>query len=171
VTFEIEVNGRMRRVSVERPGPGRYHVTVDGTVHEVDASRVGDYGLSLLLDGGTGMSREVQIAPAGAPGELLVGLDGRTVAVTVNARRTRRGGPDGLSPADGEQEVVAPMPGRVVRILVAPGDQVAARQAVIVVEAMKMENELRSPKAGRVKHVAVTPGTSVDGGRVLIVIE
>ena len=63
------------------------------------------------------------------------------------------------------------MPGRVVRILVAPGDQVADRQPVIVVEAMKMENELRSPKAGRVKHVAVAPGMSVDGGRVLIVIE
>ena len=171
MTFEIEVNGRMRRVSVERPGPGRYHVNVDGIVHEVDAARVGDYGLSLLLDGSSGTSREVFVTPAGAQGELLVGLDGRTVAVTVNARRTRRGGADRASHTDGEQEVVAPMPGRVVRILVAPGDRVADRQAVIVVEAMKMENELRSPKAGRVKHVAVTPGMSVDGGRVLIVIE
>ena len=63
------------------------------------------------------------------------------------------------------------MPGRVVRVLVAPGDEVAARQAVVVVEAMKMENELRSPKAGRVKDVAVTVGMSVEAGRVLIVIE
>ncbi len=63
------------------------------------------------------------------------------------------------------------MPGRVVRVLVAAGDTVAARQGVVVVEAMKMENELRSPKAGRVKDVAVTPGTSVEAGRVLIVIE
>jgi biotin carboxyl carrier protein len=171
VTFEIEVNGRMRRLSVERPGPGRYHVTVDGVVHEVDASRAGEYGLSLLLDGDSGTSREVQIAPAGANGVLLVGLDGRTAAVTVNAGRTRRRGPDGVPHADGDQDIVAPMPGRVVRILVASGDEVAARQAVIVVEAMKMENELRSPKAGRVKHVAVTPGTSVDGGRLLMVIE
>ena len=63
------------------------------------------------------------------------------------------------------------MPGRVVRVLVAPGDTVAARQGVVVVEAMKMENELRSPKAGTVKEVAVTPGTSVEAGRVLVVIE
>ena len=63
------------------------------------------------------------------------------------------------------------MPGRVVRVLVAPGDTVDARQPVVVVEAMKMENELRSPKAGRVKEVAVTPGTSVEAGRVLVVIE
>jgi biotin carboxyl carrier protein len=171
VTFEIDVNGRMRRVSVERPFAGQYHVTLDGTVHKVDASRVGEYGLSLLLDGGTGTSCEVQVAPVGAPGELLVTLDGRTAAVSVNARRTRRGPTDGVSQTDGEQEIAAPMPGRVVRVLVAPGDEVVARQAVIVVEAMKMENELRSPKAGRVKHVSVTPGMSVEGGRVLIVIE
>jgi len=63
------------------------------------------------------------------------------------------------------------MPGRVVRVLVNAGDEVAARQGVVVVEAMKMENELRSPKAGTVKEVAVTPGTSVEAGRVLVVIE
>jgi biotin carboxyl carrier protein len=63
------------------------------------------------------------------------------------------------------------MPGRVVRVLVAPGDEIAARQGVVVVEAMKMENELRSPKAGRVKDVMVSAGTSVEAGRVLVIIE
>jgi biotin carboxyl carrier protein len=63
------------------------------------------------------------------------------------------------------------MPGRIARVLVAPGDEVAARQGVVVVEAMKMENELRSPKAGRVKDVAVAPGALVEAGRVLVVIE
>jgi biotin carboxyl carrier protein len=63
------------------------------------------------------------------------------------------------------------MPGRVVRVLVARGEAVAARQPVVVVEAMKMENELRSPKAGRVKDVAVEAGTSVEAGRALVVIE
>jgi biotin carboxyl carrier protein len=100
-----------------------------------------------------------------------VTLDGRTVAVTVNGRRMRRRGAERASDVDGEQEILAPMPGRVVRILAAPGDLVAARQPVIVVEAMKMENELRSPKSGRVKQVAVAEGMSVESGRVLIVIE
>ncbi len=63
------------------------------------------------------------------------------------------------------------MPGRVVRVLVSPGETVAARQGVVVVEAMKMENELRSPKAGRVKDVAVNAGDPVEAGRVLLVIE
>ncbi len=63
------------------------------------------------------------------------------------------------------------MPGRIVRVLVQPGDRITARQGVIVVEAMKMENELRSPKAGKVKEVTVSPGMSVEAGRILVVIE
>jgi biotin carboxyl carrier protein len=59
----------------------------------------------------------------------------------------------------------------VVRVLVAHGEAVEARQPVVVVEAMKMENELRSPKTGRVKDVAVEAGTSVEAGRVLVIIE
>jgi biotin carboxyl carrier protein len=63
------------------------------------------------------------------------------------------------------------MPGKVVKLLVKPGDQVAARQGVIVVEAMKMENELRSPKAGVVREVKTNEGASVEAGAVLVVIE
>ncbi len=112
----------------------------------------------------------MQVAPGGTRGEFLVSLGGRTVPVVVNGR-TRRGGRTEDGGRAGQQAVVAPMPGRVVRVLVAPGDTVVARQGVVVVEAMKMENELRSPKAGTVRDVAVTPGTSVEAGRVLVVIE
>jgi biotin carboxyl carrier protein len=170
-TFEVEVNGRCRTVSVDRTAPGRFLVRVDGKTRDVDAVRSGSFGLSLLLDGYAGVSREIQVVPTSIRGELLVGLEGRTVAAGVDGRRTGRPGLDGGAHAAGEQRVVAPMPGRVVRVLVAAGDEVAAKQAVVVVEAMKMENELRSPKAGRVKDVSVSPGTSVEAGRVLIVIE
>ena len=170
MTFDIEINGRSRTVAVERAGAGRYRVLLDGHSHVVDAVRIGGFGLSLLLDG-SGDSREVQIAPGGAPGEMLVRLDGRSVTALIDGRRTGRASVDGGTHAGGDQPVVAPMPGRVVRVLVARGDEVAARQGVVVVEAMKMENELRSPKAGRVKEVTVVAGASVDAGRVLIVIE
>jgi biotin carboxyl carrier protein len=63
------------------------------------------------------------------------------------------------------------MPGKVVRVLVEPGDEVAGRQPLVVVEAMKMENELSSPRPGRVKEVAVRPGQSVEAGRLLVVVE
>jgi biotin carboxyl carrier protein len=169
MTFEIEINGRARTVAVEKAAGGIYRVSLDGETHEVDAARVGVFGLS-LLHRETGFSRDVQVTPASAAGELLVSMNGRTIAATVNGRRSRRAGVDAAS-ADGVQSVVAPMPGRVVRVLVAPGDEVAARQGVVVVEAMKMENELRSPKAGRVREVNVTAGASVEAGRVLLVVE
>jgi biotin carboxyl carrier protein len=63
------------------------------------------------------------------------------------------------------------MPGRVLRVLVRPGDEVAARQGLVVVEAMKMENELGAPRAGRVREVVVDEGVSVEAGRLLVVIE
>jgi biotin carboxyl carrier protein len=63
------------------------------------------------------------------------------------------------------------MPGKVVKLLVKPGDEVKARQGLVVVEAMKMENELRSPKDGRVAEVLVAEGASVEAGRLLVVVE
>ena len=171
MTFEIDINGRTRTVAVERVAEGKFRVLLDGTAHDVDAARVGVHGISMLLDGEQGVSREIQVTPASARGELLITLGGRAVAATVNGRRTGRAGADTAAGGHGEQAVIAPMPGRVVRILVQPGDEVAARQGVVVVEAMKMENELRSPKAGRVKEVSVAAGASVDAGRVLLVVE
>jgi biotin carboxyl carrier protein len=188
MTFEVEVGGRSRTVSIERAEPpGRFRVSVDGEVHMLDVVRTGEYGLSLLgtvLSNGetvtfstpstekmtASFSADLQVTPGGLPGELLVNLGGRTVAVTLNGRRARHGS-DGGAHGHGEQSITAPMPGRVVRVLVAAGEQVDARQPVVVVEAMKMENELKAPRAGRVKEIHVTPGTSVEAGRILAVIE
>jgi len=171
MTFEIEVNGRTRSVSIERAGDERFRVSVDGETTLVEARRNGGFGLSLLFPEAAHETARVSIAPGSAPGEVLAYLAGRTAAVSVNARRTGRGGADAGGAAHGEQKILAPMPGRVVRVLVGPGDAVEARQPVVVVEAMKMENELRSPKAGRVKDIAVAAGTSVEAGRVLVVID
>ena len=172
MTFEIEVNGRTRSVAIERAGTdGRLRITVDGDATVVEAERIGVYGVSLLFPGEAGEAANVAIVPGPAQGELLAYLGGRIAPIAVNARRSGRGAADSGGQAHGEQRITAPMPGRVVRLLVAAGDTVEARQAVAVVEAMKMENELRSPKRGRVKEVAVAPGTSVEAGRVLVVID
>ena len=172
MTFEIDVNGRTRSVSVERAGAGeRFRVTVDGETTVVDAQRSGEFGLSLLFPERGYDTVRVSLAPGASPGELLAFLSGRIATVVVNGRRTGRAGADSGAGAHGEQKIAAPMPGRVVRVLVAPGDEVEARQPVVVVEAMKMENELRSPKAGRIKDVAVAAGASVEAGRVLVIVE
>ena len=63
------------------------------------------------------------------------------------------------------------MPGRVLRVLVSVGDEVAAGQALVVIEAMKMENELKVLRAGRVREVLVVEASSVEAGRLLVVVE
>jgi biotin carboxyl carrier protein len=171
MTFDVEIGGRSHSVVIETAGGARFRVTVDGHSRIVDAVRLGDFGLSLVVGGEAGASHEAQVVPSGPRGETLVWLDGRIADVSIDGRRGRRGRGDAGARSHGMQSIVAPMPGRVVRILVAPGDEVAARQAVVVVEAMKMENELRAPKAGRVKDVSVAVGSSVEAGRVLSVVE
>lgn len=166
------MNGRTRSVAIERAGSHeRFRVTVDGDVAVVDVRRSSEFGLSLVFPDADHRGVCIALAPGTAPGEMLAYLRGRSVPVTVNGRRTGRGAADTGVGAHGEQKVIAPMPGRVMRVLVAAGDEVEARQPVVVVEAMKMENELRSPKTGRVKDVSVEPGASVEAGRVLMVIE
>ena len=171
MTFEIDVNGNAHTVSVEvlgtaSPAGGRFRLRVDGDSVEIE-SRVTDLGLSLLYDSGRGV--DVAITERNG-GELLLQLPKVMVLASVDARRYRRGGAGPVAAA-GELRVVAPMPGRVLRVLVKPGDDVHARQGLVVVEAMKMENEISSAKAGRVKDVAVAPGQSVESGRLLVVIE
>ena len=172
MTFEIEVGGRTRTVSVEAVTTagldgGLFRVRIDGVAHEVDA-RTTELGLSLAhMD--TGRSADVAVTYRAA-GELLLQLPRANVTALVDARRFRRGG-GGATAADGEHRVTAPMPGRVLRVLVKAGDEVTARQGLVVVEAMKMENEIRSPKDGRVKEVSVSDGQSVEAGRLLVVVE
>jgi biotin carboxyl carrier protein len=186
--FEVEVSGRTYAISIERADrPGRFRVAVDGRSHVVDVARTGEFGMCLLTAPADDpsvtfsersspenvtvpVSTELHIAPGNAAGEALISMQGRTIAVTVNGRRTGHAADVGAH-RHGEIPIIAPMPGRIVRVLAAAGDDVSARQPVVVVEAMKMENELRTPRAGRVKEVSVTPGMSVEAGRVLAVIE
>src|SRR5918993_3444681 len=114
MTFEIEINGRTRSVSIERAGRrDRFRVTVDGVATLVDAQQSGESGLSLLFpDGGHGAAR-VSLASGSAPGELFAYVRGRSVSVIVNGRRSGRAAAETGAGPHGEQKVLAPMPGRV----------------------------------------------------------
>ena len=140
---------------------------VDGRQVDVDAVKAG-HAWSLIVGR---RSYEVWIAPRG-PGELIAHVNGRPVVVRGGMQRFKaRGVPaDGGAP-HGSRRVVAPMPGRIARVLVKAGDTVEARQRLVVVEAMKMENELRSPRAGTVTEVRAVEGALVEANAVLIVIE
>ena len=106
-------------------------------------------------------------------GHYVLWIDGYTYDVEALDERTRtiRDLTAEAAGPTGPQPLVAPMPGLIVRVLAAPGDDVQAGQGLVVMEAMKMENELRSSGAGRVKRVAVTPGAAVEKGAILIELE
>ena len=164
MNVRVEVGGRTRVVDVRRAGE-RGAVTIDGRTVAADLVRTPG-GWSLLLDG-----RSYEIALEEAATGTTVHVDGRAVPVTFpGARRFGRGGGRADAGSSGPRRITSPMPGRVVKVLVAPGDQVVARQGLIVVEAMKMENELRAPSAGTVAEVRVSQGASVEANAVLIVI-
>ncbi len=171
--LEIEIGGRVRTVAVERPSAAsdRFVVTVDGSRHDLDVRRLDRATLSVIrLDGSPARtSHELTIVETGRRGRYDVQLREGVFRTAVDGR-LRLGLPEERLRA-GRQAVTAPMPGRVVRVLVAPGDEVDQRQELVVVEAMKMENALGSPKAGRVVEVAVREGMTVDAGQMLVAIE
>jgi biotin carboxyl carrier protein len=169
VRYEIEVGGRLRHVAVERAGDG-FAVELDGRTWRVDASRVDAHTLSLILDNevDSRTGSEVTVVPGRSAGQFTIQIGALPIAVTVNGRR-RVGASDAATA--GPQRIAAPMPGKIVRVFVRPGDAVTARQPLVVVEAMKMENELRASRDGTVAEVHVREGLSVEAGAPLIVIQ
>lgn len=184
--FEVAIGDRVRTVGVVRKG-ALLHVDLDGRIHIVDARRIDDSSLSLLvqsesegtpvrsIDASFTAQALARRSPGegGAAGDFDVHLAGRTLPVQVRQAgsfgRQNKGsiGAHGSGP----QRVTSPMPGKIVRVLVKAGDQVTAKQGLIVVEAMKMENELRAARDGRVRELSVAQGQSVDAGAVLLVVE
>jgi biotin carboxyl carrier protein len=173
--FEVAIGDRVRTVGVVRKS-GVLHVDLDGRLHIVDARRINDSTVSMLvqLEAAAAPSRSIDAAFASQPvaGDFDVHLEGRTIPVQIRpagsfGRQKKTGGITGTGP----QRVTSPMPGKVVRVLVKAGDEVTARQGLVVVEAMKMENELRAARDGRVREVPVTEGQSVDAGTVLLIVE
>ena len=164
---EIDVGGRMRVVELEHRGKALV-VRLDGVERIVDATAAGENRWSLRFPD-SGAQHAVVVTPGRETGSVDVLVDGLSIAV-----RLRTGGREAARHGDGTRgagKVTAPMPGKVVKVLVAAGQHVTARQGVVVVEAMKMENELRAGRDGTVRDVLVVEGASVDAGTPLVVIE
>jgi biotin carboxyl carrier protein len=138
-----------------------------GVSHTVDA-RVLEHGaVSLLVDG---HSYDVELDELGDEVQVLVGSELLTVDVADERAVRLRAATAGFS-VSGKAVVTAPMPGKLVRVLVAPGEKVTEGQGLAVVEAMKMENELKSPKAGTVIEVFAKEGSTVEANAKLLSVE
>jgi biotin carboxyl carrier protein len=154
---DVIVNGQERALDLE---PSRFDY--NGLVRDYTIEPSGPGVFSILIEG-----RSYQ-ATILAPGTIQV--NNRIFSVELfDPRELRARSAAGAS--HGRQNIAAPMPGKVVRVLVAVGDTVEAGQGLIVVEAMKMQNEMKSPKTGIVVAIKATPGATVAAGEILIVIE
>jgi biotin carboxyl carrier protein len=170
--YSVEVAGSERDITIEKLDSTRVRVTHAGRARVYEAVRITGSARastwSLLPEGG---GKTALIDVDGAAPDLTVTVDNRSVALKLQSARAKVAGRAAAPVKVAASSVLSPMPGKVVKVLVAVGDEVKAGQGVIVVEAMKMENELTVPRAGRVKEVAVAEGASVEAGRLLVIVE
>lgn len=156
--LHLRLGSRHLPVTVQRDGAA-YRVTVESTEKVVEARYVDDGTLLLTVDG-----RRYRVALAREGRSRFVGISGETYHFVAE------------SPAAGAQavgtaappEITAPMPGKVLQVLVAPGDRVAAGAGLVILEAMKMETRLVAEAPATVSAVHVAAGQTVDGGQVLV---
>jgi biotin carboxyl carrier protein len=164
VIVEATAAGRTARVEVEGSA-GRYRVTVDGRVLTIDHCRLGPHDRSLLLDG-----RSYDVTLAHREERYTVVLEGGALEVEL-ADAVPGDAVVARARATGPVRLTAPMPGKLVRLLVAAGQEVTAGQGLLVMEAMKMENELKAPRGGRVRDIHVAERQAVETGALLLVLE
>jgi biotin carboxyl carrier protein len=154
-------------VEVEDNGAGQLVLLLDGKRHAVDALGLEHGAVSLLVDG---QVYDVEFDDVGE--EVQVQVRGDVFCVDVADERSLRlrAGATTLK-VEGRVTLTAPMPGKVVRVLVKQGESVQEGQGLVVVEAMKMENELKSPKAGTVTEVFAKEGSPVEANAKLLTVE
>jgi biotin carboxyl carrier protein len=164
--FEVQLTGpsgkKTRVVELERSANG-WRATMDGQPVEADAVEIAPHTFSVLLHG---ESHEIRIAPQ-HDGTLKVQAGLQEFTAEVVDPRAWSGRRHGALEVEGRQQISAPMPGKVVRVLVSAGDKVEAGQGLFVVEAMKMQNEIRSPKTGTVERLLAKEGQPVNAGDIL----
>jgi biotin carboxyl carrier protein len=149
---------------VELPS-GALEVKVDGQPTRVDVLPLGKQ-LSVRVDG-----RVVDLTTEGAPPDLGAVASGHRSYVRVESERMRAAAQAKKGGAhDGEKVLRSPMPGRVVKVLIEKGQAVEAGQALLVIEAMKMENEVRAKAAAKVVEIHVTAGVAVEGNAKLVTL-
>jgi biotin carboxyl carrier protein len=166
---EIQLTGsagkETRVVELRREGT-TWRALIDGNPLEADAVEVAPHTFSILLGG---KSYELRVTPMPDGSLKIQSAHAELTAQVLDPREWR--GRHGALEVQGRQQVVAPMPGKIVRILVQAGEAVEAGQGLVVVEAMKMQNEIRSPKSGKVEKIAAKEGDTVNAGDVLVWVD
>ncbi len=165
--YWVEIGGREREVHVEPQPDGRTRVRVDGRELQVDRVAFSARELMVRVDG-----RIMDMTVEGSPPLLGIVASGRRTYVRAESDRMRAASrAQSAGTTRRERDVRAPMPGRIVKLLVQIGDVVEPGHAVVVVEAMKMENEVRAKNGGTVAKIHCAAGDTVAANGVLVSFE
>jgi len=162
MTYDVIIDGRPARLSFEGTSFRYEHGEGQSLQHDFSIEPAGEGRFAVLADA---RSYEVVLLSSGE-----IWVNGRVFRVEVFDPRGLRAREQGAE-SQGRRKILAPMPGRVIRVLVELDQEVEAGQGLIVVEAMKMQNEMKSPRAGRVVEVKTAPGAAVSAGEVLVILE
>ena len=166
MTYEVSIDGKAHRIELTRGPEARLQCLLDGRELNLDAVEAGRDVLSIVVDG-----RAWEVKRERVGGDMHLMIAGERYAAEVGDPRSFRARKSTGAGLEGPRKLISPMPGKVVRVLVAAGAEVEAGQGVIVVEAMKMQNELKSPKKGKVTKIVATEGTTVNAGEALAIVE
>jgi len=163
--YTVIVTGEHVDLEIDLNDPRRIEAQVSGRKYVLDTKSVEPGVYWFNWD-----NRSIELRVTPAIEGYIVSVDGHQHPVEIVDTRTalRKAAHHGH---DGEVELRAPMPGKIAKVLLQPGAEVAANQGILVMEAMKMQNEIKSPKAGVVKRVAVQEGSAVNSGDLLTIVE
>jgi biotin carboxyl carrier protein len=164
MTYDVAIDGKSYRLDLSRTETG-WSCRVDGREVEVDPVLARPNVLSFRLGN---KAYEVKCERVGS--EIHIWVGSQRFAAEVRDPRSLRGRPRS-GDDQGPKKLTAPMPGKVVRVLLSQGTPVEAGAGVLVVEAMKMQNEVKSPKKGTIQKIMVREGTAVNAGDVLAIVE
>jgi biotin carboxyl carrier protein len=164
MTYDIAIDGKSYRLDLNRTD-GRWSCRVDGREVEVDAVLARPDVLSLRIG-----NQAYEVKCERVAGDMHLWVGSARFAAEVRDPRSLRGRARAVD-GHGPRKLTAPMPGKIVRLLVSEGVEVEAGAGVLVVEAMKMQNELKSPKKGTIRKILVSEGAAVNAGDVLAIVE
>jgi len=164
MTYAITIDGKRYRLDLSR-SEGRWSCLLDGRAVEVDAVVARPDVLSLRIG-----NRAYEVKCERVAGEMHLWVGSARFAAEVRDPRSLSGRVR-VQDEQGPIKLTAPMPGKIVRILLSQGAEVEAGVGVLVVEAMKMQNEIKSPKKGTIQKILVGEGSAVNAGDVLAIVE
>ena len=162
--YDVTIDGKNYRLELDR-ADGRWSCRLDGREIEVDAVLARPDVLSLRIG-----NQAYEVKCEREVGDMHLWVGSARFAVAVRDPRSLRSRARTVDD-HGPRKLTAPMPGKIVRVLVNEGDEVEAGAGVLVVEAMKMQNEIKSPKRGTIQKILVSEGAAVNAGDVLAVVE